>query len=371
MRQEKGGDTYVKSSLQTRKNTYLCAHFYADMAKKGTVLVTGASGFIGHCFVELLLKEGYSVSAGVRLGSKTDELQRMGAELCVLNMDAPDALRQSLCRRKAEQGAWDYIIHAAGLTKARRKEDFERVNCGNTQHFVRLLMEEAMIPRKFIFISSLSVYGPLHECDGLPFDSRTDVPSPNTAYGRSKLHAEEFLLSVADRFPAVILRPTGVYGPREKDYFLMAKSVCRHIDVGAGFRPQILTFIYGMDVAHAALLAMERPTPPAAVYDLSDGGEYSSSCFSRLLQRELGVRGLLRFCVPLWMLWLVSWVSQTMAGLTGTASTLNLDKFRIMKQRSWRCSIEPARKDLGYEPQYLLDKGVAHTVRWYKKEGWL
>lgn len=341
------------------------------MNSKGSVLITGASGFIGHRLVSLLREEGYAVWAGVRATSATASLEQEGVRLCRLDMDSPERLKAQLARHKEEHGAWDYVVHAAGVTKTTHKKDFDRVNFGNTVSLVTALQENAMVPRKFVFISSLSVYGPLHERDGLPFCSTTDRPAPNTAYGRSKLRAEEYLKGLGATFPSVILRPTGVYGPRERDYYLMAKSVQRHIDVAAGFRPQVLTFIYADDVVQAVSLALQRPVSPASVYDLSDGQEYTSSDFSRLLQKELHTSRLLRICLPLWALWGASLVAQACARLTRQASTLNLDKYRIMKQRSWRCDISPAKHDLGYRPRYLLPEGVKKTIEWYKKERWL
>ena len=72
-------------------------------------------------------------------------------------------------------------------------------------------------------------FGPIREKDYSSI-CETDTPRPNTAYGLSKLHTEEYLKSLTN-FPYVIFRPTGVYGPRERDYFLMAKSVQQHVDL--------------------------------------------------------------------------------------------------------------------------------------------
>ena len=52
-------------------------------------------------------------------------------------------------------------------------------------------------------------------------------------------------------------------------------------------------------------------------------------------------------------------------------STLNRDKYHIMKQRNWRCDIGPAVRELGYAPAYDLDRGVRLAVAWYKENGWL
>lgn len=60
------------------------------------------------------------------------------------------------------------------------------------------------------------------------------------------------------RFPYVIYRPTGVYGPREADYYLMAKSIQKHVDFSVGFRRQDLTFVYVKDIVQAIFLGIEK-----------------------------------------------------------------------------------------------------------------
>ena len=50
---------------------------------------------------------------------------------------------------------------------------------------------------------------------------------------------------------------------------------------------------------------------------------------------------------------------------------LNMDKFNILRQRNWRCDITPAREELGYQPQWPLERGVKETIAWYQSEGWL
>ena len=105
------------------------------------------------------------------------------------------------------------------------KDDFFKVNTEGTKNLVNALIALKMPLKRFIFISSLSVYGPVHEQQPYKEICETDVPVPNTAYAESKLAAEEYINSIGNNFPYIILRPTGVYGPREKDYFMMAKSI--------------------------------------------------------------------------------------------------------------------------------------------------
>ena len=225
-----------------------------------------------------------------------------------------------------------------------------------------------MLPVNFIYISSLSIFGPIREKDYSSI-CETDTPQPNTAYGLSKLHTEEYLKSLTN-FPYVIFRPTGVYGPRERDYFLMAKSVQQHVDFAAGFKRQDITFVFVKDLVQAIYLAIEKNVTGRA-YFVSDGKVYSSHTFSDLIRKELGNPWMLRFVCPLFLLKAISFVAENVGRILRKTSTLNCDKYRIMKQRNWRCDISPLEKELGYVPEYPLERGVKEIIAWYKKEGWL
>ena len=231
------------------RNYYLCC-----MEKK--VLVTGASGFIGSFLVEAGLERDMQVWAGVRKSSSRRYLQDARIRFAELDFTDSDRLEEQLKKHKQEHGGWDYIIHCAGVTKCLDKADFEIGNYWATRHFIETLMRLNMVPDQFIYISSLSVFGPIREKDYSPICEQ-DVPRPNTAYGVSKLHSEEYLHTLKD-FPYVIFRPTGVYGPRERDYFLMVESIAQHLDFAAGFRRQDITFVYVKDLVQAVYLAIEK-----------------------------------------------------------------------------------------------------------------
>ena len=335
-----------------------------------SILITGASGFIGSFLVERGLEAGMNVWAALRATSSRKYLTDGRTQFIELDLGHDERLRAQLKAHAEQHGPFDYVIHAAGATKCRRPEDFQKTNAEGTLRLALSLLETgALRPEgRFVFLSSLSVCGPVHEIDFEPI-TENDTPLPNTAYGRSKLQAERYLADVPG-LNYVVLRPTGVYGPRERDYFMMAKSIRQHVDFAVGFRPQVLTFIYVADLVEAAYLALDRG-PRGAVYPLSDGRQYTSRTFSDLLQLELGVKRVVHLTAPLWVLWLVSCIAGKAAALLGRTSTLNLDKYRIMRQRNWKCSIEAARRDLGYRPQWPLTRGVRASVEWYKAEGWL
>lgn len=195
----------------------------------------------------------------------------------------------------------------------------------------------------------------------------TDTPRPNTIYGDSKLQAERVLKEKAT-FPYVILRPTGVYGPRERDYMMMAKSIAQHVDFAVGYSPQEITFIYVEDLVQAILLSLTAEGVEGKDYFLTDGEVYTSRTFSDLLQHELGDPWLLRIKAPIWVLKVVCAISGTVCGWLGRTTTLNLDKYHILRQRNWQCDIEPARRDLGYRPQWSLERGVKATIAWFLEQ---
>ena len=71
------------------------------------------------------------------------------------------------------------------------------------------------------------------------------------------------------------------------------------------------------------------------------------------------------------MLRIITFFGEYVGRMTGKVTALNNDKFNILKQRNWRCDIEPARRELGFEPKVKLAEGVKTTIKWYQDHGWL
>ena len=333
------------------------------------VLITGASGFIGSFLVEKGLELGYEVWAGIRGKSSKKFLPSAGVKYVELDFSSSDSMRRQLAACKQEYGAWDYIIHAAGLTKCIDKKDFFRVNEDGTRIFVDSLNELGMQPRKFVYLSSLSVFGPVREEQPYSPIKESDVMQPNTEYGKSKCAAERYIIENAG-FPYIIMRPTGVYGPRERDYYKMAVSIKKHVDFAVGYKPQVITFIYVKDLVKAIYLAMEKPVENRC-YFVSEPAGYNSRAFSDYIQKELGVGYVLHIKAPVWVLWVISKCAEWFSYITKKPSTLNGDKYKIMKQRNWLCDTSPIENELGFVADYSLEKGVEETIEWYKKEKWL
>ena len=303
------------------------------------ILITGASGFIGSFIVEEALRRGFKTWAAVRKSSSKAFLQDERIHFIELNLSSKTQLVEQLRDQQ-----FDYVVHAAGVTKCLNKADFHRINTEGTKHLVEALLELKMPLKRFVFVSSLSVFGAIKE--KLPYDEirEDDTPQPNTEYGRSKLATEQYLDSLG--------------------------SIKQHIDFAVGFQRQDITFVYVTDVVQAVFLALEKGKT-GRKYFLSDGEVYQSTTFSDLIHEELGRPWWLRITAPTWVLRIITFFGEYVGRMTGKVTALNKDKYNILKQRNWRCDITPARQELGFEPQVKLKEGVKRTIKWYQDNKWL
>ena len=333
-----------------------------------SILITGAGGFIGGFLVEEALKRGYDTWAAVRSSTNREFLQDKRIHFIELDYDDQDRLEETLRDHMGEWGKWDYIVHNLGVTKSTNYLDFERVNYGYLRALVDALQTTAMTPDVFLLMSSLSVMGPGDEESYKPI-MPTDIPMPNTFYGVSKLKAESYLKSV-EGFPYTIFRCTGVYGPHERDYYLMIKSIKRGFDFSVGYRKQMLTFIYVKDLVVGVMDALERG-PLYKAYFISEDRAYTQQEFRQIVCEELGKKHVLPVTCPLWVVKRVCSVAEWIGKVTLKASTLNRDKFKILKQRNWQCDTSEARHDFDFNPRYSLREGIREAIAWYREAGWL
>lgn len=330
------------------------------------VLVVGAGGFVGGYLVDEALRRGYEVWAGVRSSTSRDRLSDSRIRIVEFDFDSPETLGQTM-RDAVPEGRWDYIVYNLGATKVTRYADFNRINHDYLRAFTGALHQAGMVPDKLVFISSLSVLGPQGERTYTPYDESM-IPIPDTRYGASKLKAELWLATSG--IPYAVLRATGVYGPWDKDYFLMIESIRKGFDFGVGYRKQMLTFIYAADLARAACDALEK-APSGETYHISEPRAYSQKEFRRLVMKTLGKRIVMPVRLPLTAVRCVCAIAEKIGALRMKPSTLNLDKFRIMKRRNWNCATDKAREGLGFEASVSLAEGLEKSIGWYRRQGWL
>lgn len=323
------------------------------------LLVIGAGGFIGGFIAEEGLRRGMDVTVAVRKSTSRRYLTDPRLHFLVLDYDDPTSLTATFERSTP----WDYVIYNLGATKAVNYGDFKRVNFEYLRRICEVLKSTGRAPRRLLFMSSLSAIGPGDEKNYTPLDANT-VPAPNTRYGQSKIMAEQYLEHMAG-IPYIIFRPTGVYGPHEQDYLMMVKCIDSHFDFGVGFRRQMLTFIYVEDLVRAMFNALESGVENRT-YIISEPRAYTQKEFRAIVADALGKKWVIPVRLPLWAAWVASAAAEKIARWQMKASTLNTDKFRIMRQRNWNADISPAVDEFGFNPQVDLREGIRRTVEAYR-----
>jgi nucleoside-diphosphate-sugar epimerase len=323
-------------------------------------LVTGGPGFIGSHLVEALLKKGVEVRCLVRRSSDLKWIEGLPVEFAW--GDCTD--RASLA--EAVKGM-DVVFHSAGVTKVVREESFFQVNAHGTENLIQACLDNAPHLQKFIYLSSQAAAGP--SLDGNR-KTETDLCEPVSPYGRSKRMGEELALARSRQLPLVILRPSAIYGPRDRDIYVFFKFLSRRIHPCLSDPDQRVSLCHVQDLVQAALLAGDTPTPQGEIFFVSDGQDYPFQDIGKTFARAMGVHAF-RLCVPKWVLLGMASFSEYVSCVSKRPSLISRGKVAEMIQKNWVCDITKARTVLGYKPSIGLLDGARMTVDWYRNKNWL
>ncbi len=328
------------------------------------ILITGASGFIGSFLIEEALNEGFEVYAAVRKSSDLTYLQDKQIKFFSANLSDKEELKTAF----NEVGKFDYVIHNAGLTKTCDKKMFDVVNYRLTRNLIEALIETNQVPEKYIQISSLAAYGPGNP-DTLEPVKDSDPQNPVSLYGESKKKTEAYLKSLPD-FPYLIFRPTGVYGAREKDYYVMYKSIKNGLETYIGTKNQHITFIYVKDLVKLLIKAIQSDKVQKS-YFVTDLKSYTSKEFSDIVKKALNKKTL-SIVFPKTIVKLLAFAGEKIScALFNKIPTLNTEKYKEISQKNWLCDSTALVEDFGFKPEYDLGKGIREAMEWYKKENLL
>ncbi|NOW95750.1 NAD(P)-dependent oxidoreductase [Mucilaginibacter sp. SG564] len=327
---------------------------------KQRVLITGASGFVGYHLIEEALSQDLEVYAAIRKSSNIDHLKHLTINYAELNYKDLPTLKQQLSDIKP-----DYIIHAAGVTSARSQAEYNHINATYTHNLATAAADACPGLQKFVLIGSLAAIGPLNTLTGIITEATP--PAPVTAYGRSKLLAEQQLRTV-ENLNYTILRPTAVYGPRDTGIFIFFKQVVKGLEPYIGKGQQKLSFIYVKDVAKASIKALHGGNQQT--YNLSDGNFYSKYELGDLTKEILCITTF-KFHLPVNFVKIIAAISEKVSSLRNKAAVVNIEKIDELMAVNWYCDNESAKSDLGFYPAYNLKTGLAETLTWYKANKWL
>lgn len=324
-------------------------------------LVTGASGFVGSHLVELLLAQGWQVRVLLRRRSSHRWLASLPIEMVGGDITSAD---ESL--RQAAENV-DVVFHAAGLIRAVRARDFMRVNAGGTANLVQACLSCRNRPARLVLVSSAGAQGP--SATACPLNESAPA-RPITAYGRSKLEAERQVLRAAADLEVVIIRPGGIYGPRDYEFLPVFRTARLGLEVRLGLHPGRVCVTHVRDVAGCALRAASLRAAAGQVF-LVGGDNCSQAELTRLAARVLGRTRLLTVPLPRLLVRTAGAASSLAGRLSGRARLFTWDNTRRLLARNWTIDASRAEQILGHRPQITLAKGLAETAAWYRRQGLL
>ena len=315
------------------------------------VLVTGATGFVGSHVARAFAEANYEVRCGARSSSDLRWISDLDAERVPLDLRG----NQADISRAVDNV--DLVVHAAGITRARRAEDYSAVNAGGARRLAAAALGAGV--RRFVLISSLAARGP---------DGSAKGDHPASAYGRSKLEAERHLLALGGRMEAIVLRPAAVYGPRDTDLlplFRMARGGLLPVPSEAG----PLQPVYAEDVARAALAAARGPAG-FGPFPVAENARYDWEYVVAGLEKALG-RPVRAVRVPAAAFVLAGRAAEWAARPLSAVPIFDERRARDLALNAWTCDPSGTLEALGWRAEVSLFEGLGRTARWYAQAGWL
>ncbi len=323
------------------------------------ILVTGATGFLGHSLVPRLVEMGMAVRALVRSTSDVAWLEQLGVELCVGDISNREAVGRAM--QDVQQ-----VIHAAALFRFwGTPAEFERTNVRGTAHVLEAAAAEGVT--RLVYISTVVVIGKPQA--GRIVDEQHPC-QPLDDYQRTKYQAEKMVRAYVQegKLQAIILRPGAYYGPGGRYAWnrLFFEDAFRGLRVQI-FGGQRLTFpVYVADVASSIIAALNRGTP-GAVYNICDT-PLTHSAASAIVSRAAGISAF-RLNIPAGLMLLAARLLTALARITKREPfyPVNLEYYVFP---DWPVSSDKARAELGFTPT-PIETGIQNTVAWYRQIGLL
>ena len=261
----------------------------------------------------------------------------------------------------------DVVVHSAGLTRAKSDVEYQRVNAEGTQALALGAVDAGV--RRFVLVSSLAARGP----DRRASDRAPSGDRPTSAYGESKLAGERRLFQVLSEqtgtMQGLILRPGGIYGPRDEDslnLFKVAKTGMMPVPTSQGR----LQPAYVKDVAEAVIRAVARPDVDLKPIPIVGPEIVTWAAMGEALGAAVGkpVR-LVKIPGPVWQVG--GAVSEAAARLIGLPPQFDRRTADDLSRLDWTADPREAESALGWRATTHLREAVEETGRWYREHGWL
>jgi dihydroflavonol-4-reductase len=318
--------------------------------------ITGGTGFIGSHLADDLVKNGHEVRCLVRKNEKWLH----GLDYQQIKGDLHD-----LIALKEGMDGVDVIYHLGAIVKAKKKADFTYANVEATENVLRLARKSG-IP-KLVILSSLASTGP---SSNRPV-TENDPLRPVSMYGESKKEMELMVRKLAGpEISVTVLKPPAVYGPREEQIYTFFKTAARGLCtiIGDGKSTQI-SIVHVDDVIRGLLLAAGQQTPGSNTYFISSEETYTWHQIRDITAEALG-RKLFTVHISPDMVKKIAGAIEKSASFFGRYPVINREKAGELVLE-WTCSVEKAKKELGFRQSVSLREGIHNTISWYRKHNWI
>ena len=330
---------------------------------KSKILVTGATGFIGSHLVERLLKDGVGLD-DLRLlvvpGVSLTNLPRRKFEIIWGDIRDKKAVKKAV-------NEVETIYHLAAKTvfEGETYKDFKGVNVDGTRNLLEAARNQAI--QKFVFFSSISVYGLPAYCGERINCDETWPKKPAEDYGKSKLEAEKLLIKAHKNWniPYVIIRPTTVYGPRDHQGILeLYRAIKGHYFFRIGDGNSKMDYVFVKDLVKGArqaqlskytaddfILGADKPVTLKEIVN----------CIAKSIDEKIP-----NISVPKNIALPVSYVVEFAGNALGIRPPLFPERVKIMTTNCFFNSGK-AKKHLLYKPSTSFEKGAMVTGKWLLK----
>jgi dihydroflavonol-4-reductase len=322
--------------------------------------VTGGTGFIGSHTVEQLITEGFRVRCLIR-PHQTNLRWLQGLPVEFVEGDLLNSASLLKCIEDSE-----YIIHLAGITKAKYQKDFFAGNATTTNNLLFAASHLKHL-KKFCYISSLTAAGP--SVSGIPLKETVHC-RPITTYGKSKLEGERLCKNYSAKLPVVILRPPAVFGPRDTDILEIFKWVSHGLKPIIGSPAKTLSLVYAPDLAKGIIRATLDDRTIGETYNIADPTIFTFSSVIDYLATVVHKRTI-QVPLPKGLVYSMAGIMQFVALLGKNPAVLNIEKARDLLQTHWVCDPRKIQEHIGFQTSTSIYDGVNKTFRWYKDNGWL
>jgi nucleoside-diphosphate-sugar epimerase len=326
-----------------------------------TILVTGATGFLGSALVTELVKRGQDVRVLVRDERKARE--QFGEAVTVVRGEITDAAQV----RQAVEGV-SVIYHFVGRLyhPSVPAELYYETHVEGTRIILEACKGQSQLTR-FVHCSTTGVHG---ETGKTP--AAEDAPfAPTNPYEASKLKGELLAMQAHKEqgLPVSVVRPGLIYGPGDLHllgfFASIKKGLFRVIDGGNA----MLHPIYIDDMNDAFMLAAEKPEAIGRCYNIAGPRAVTirelATAIAHSMDRELPSGN-----IPLWLANLAADIFSVTPGFQGEKAPLTRSRVKFLTNSRVYC-IERARRDLGFAPKVELEEGMRRTALWYRKHGYL